>query len=317
MLFFISCLLCGLLSCAGAASFELGLNVHTEGLPGLARAKNLGASWVRIDMNWDGIEPSPGRWDFSAPDRSVDAAESLGLKVYATLAYAPAWARKGSESSAVPDPGAWKNFVLQVASRYCGRIDAYGVWNEPNLEEFWQGSAEQYVEILLKPAWQAIKSEDPSALVAGPELAQLYSARLGIADFFEALQSLGGGAFLDVVSHHLYATDEFPQKIFGYYAGDLRYREGLLPMLEAAGLGAKPVWITEFGADSRASGEDGQARLLLEQARLLKSLPWIRKAFIFQLRDDSGPGPQWGLLRPDGSLKPAFYDLRSLVRNEF
>jgi beta-glucosidase/6-phospho-beta-glucosidase/beta-galactosidase len=43
----------------------------------------------------------------------------------------------------------WRTFVRAVATRYKGQIEAYEIWNEPNLKMFWTGSVEQLVTIQL------------------------------------------------------------------------------------------------------------------------------------------------------------------------
>lgn len=295
--------------------FEIGVNMHLDGLPNVARVHDMGATWVRIDLNWESIEPVRGHFNFAAPDLSVRDAKSQGLKVFATLAYAPAWARKvpGSDNTAVPDAAEWREFVRQTARHYCGEIEAYGIWNEPNLEEFWAGSAEDYVELLLKPAYPVIKAESPEAIVAGPELAHLYSARLGIQGFFDAISRLQAQDSFDVLSHHLYGGDDFASKITGFTFLGLRYKPGLKQMLERSHLADKPVWITECGADAKDKSELAQAQLIARQMALLSAQPWIKKAFLYQLGDDAGNGPQWGVMRQDRSLKPAFYELQNLI----
>lgn len=290
--------------------FELGVNIHLDSGAQLLKACELGVQWVRVDVNWDGVEPRAGEWDFSAPDRSILDARNLGLKVYATLAYSPPWASSTGKGTGVPDIRAWERFVDQAARHYRGMVQAYGIWNEPNLEEFWTGSAEQYVDVLLKPAFRAIRLNDPSALVAGPDLAHLYSARLGIQDFLRTLAERGGADCLDVLSHHVYGADDFPHKLFGFSFGSYLYKPGLVQMLQAAGLDHKPVWITEMGAEAGALGEKVQAELIVRQLGLLKSQHWVNKVFIYQLRDDRVEGPQWGLCRTDSSPRPAYGQVR-------
>jgi hypothetical protein len=286
--------------------FQTGLNIHMDGFSSDAQAAGLGADWVRIDVNWDGVEPSRGAWNFAATDQSVEGACEAGLKIYATLAYSPAWASASGKNTAVPDSAAWQDFVAAVARRYQGEISAYGIWNEPNLEEFWDGSAEDYVQVLLKPAAAAIRREDPEALVAGPELAHLYSARLGIQDFFDTLKRLGGDQCLDMVSHHLYGSDDFRQKVEGFRLLNVLYKPGLREMLVRAGLGGKEVWITEIGVDARPGGDQGQARRLVDQLKFLRDQGWVNKAFVYELASHTAQGPQWGLLRPDGTPRPAW-----------
>ena len=54
-----------------------------------------------------------------------------------------------------------------MATRYAGRVDAYEIWNEPNLAREWGGrtpNAAEYVN-LLKVGYNAVKSADPGAIV--------------------------------------------------------------------------------------------------------------------------------------------------------
>jgi hypothetical protein len=293
--------------------FDLGVNIHLDSGPFVAKARDMGATWVRIDLSWDSIEAKKDEWDFRAADAVIDNAKSLGLKTYATLAYSPAWACKHGSHNCVPEPESWKNFVRTVAMRYKNKVDAFGIWNEPNLEEFWLGSAKQYVNVLLRPAAEVIHKEAPGVLVAGPDLAHLYGARLGIQDFFTDLKKLDGDKSLDVLSHHLYGASDFKDKIVGFRFGEVIYRNGLVQILQKAGLWGRQAWITEIGLDSRDLGEDAQAKGLAEQMEFLKSETWIKKAFIFHLADDGNGGPQWGLLRADGSKKPAYEAMRNFI----
>src|SRR5947207_183964 len=59
------------------------------------------------------------------------------------------------------------DFVSQVASRYYGRVAAYQIWNEPNLNSEWgrrPPDAAAYLR-LLRGASERIHSIDPSAQV--------------------------------------------------------------------------------------------------------------------------------------------------------
>src|SRR5437870_3180653 len=61
----------------------------------------------------------------------------------------------------------WTDFLTALATRYRGRIHAYEIWNEPNLDREWgdsQPNAKAYTA-MLKASYQAIKAADPQALV--------------------------------------------------------------------------------------------------------------------------------------------------------
>lgn len=134
-------------------------------------------------------------------------AERRGLAILAILAYTPAWATDGPELSGVPrDVGAWTRFCAAAATRYRDTIRAWELWNEPNLDRFWDGTREEYWERILIPGADAIHAAAPDALVAGPALAHLQSG-----DWhhwlLETLERAGDR--LDVVTHHAYDRDGY------------------------------------------------------------------------------------------------------------
>jgi hypothetical protein len=305
----------GPVSGAPTSKPQLGVNIHIDSGPRLDKVRDLGASWVRMDVNWSQLEAQPGQWDYRVLDAVLKRAKALHLNVYACLISPPAWASSNRQSNGVPDPAAWRAFVRAVARHSQGRIAAYGIWNEPNLEESWAGTVEQYVDVLLKPAFEEIRAADPQAKVAGPDLAHLYSARIDPLTFFLELKRLGGDAYLDVLSHHLYGGDDLQAKVQGIFFGPIRYRPGLLQMLDQAGLSGKELWITEWGVNSQDRSEELQCVWMAEQWAYLSSLRQVRKIFVYHLADDAGNAERWGLLRADGSPKPGYLVLKNLLKN--
>ena len=113
------------------------------------------------------LERSPGSWDFSTLDTRVANAASQGASVLLVLGHPPAWAATrpdlsayGGSPSPPEDVSAWRTYVRTVAQRYAGRIEAYEIWNEPNLTQFWADSPEDmatltasgFVEAIAPPA---------------------------------------------------------------------------------------------------------------------------------------------------------------------
>jgi hypothetical protein len=269
--------------------------------------------WVRLNLDWEAIQPRPGVWDFSQADASIAAAEAAGLKIYACLLYSPPWASSNGKGSGVPPVAAWEAYVRAVTRRYGSRIKAYGIWNEPNLDDYWVGNARDYVQVLLLPASAIIHQEAPGALVAGPDLAHLVTATIPVPQFFAELKRYGGAEALDVISHHVYGREDFEDKLLGANFFGFKYRPGLKQMLSQAGLADKNLWLTETGVDAQRVGEGRQAQLLEEQWRLLAAQPWIKKAFVYAWADDTGQDSQWGLLDRRGNPKPAYYALGRLL----
>ncbi len=91
---------------------------------------------------------------------------TLGLEIIARVDNQPSWARGDRlfPGSGPPDDlDDWRIFLERLAARYKGRIQAYQIWNEPNLDREWGNrapNAEEYVE-LLRVAHQAIKKLRP------------------------------------------------------------------------------------------------------------------------------------------------------------
>jgi len=304
------------LAARAAAANPYGVNAHIPSSEQLAAAARLGAGWVRIDMNWFAVEQAPGRYDWSVYDALTDDAEANGIRIYATLAYTPAWATTGPAVSGVPsDPHDWYEFCFRAAQRYRGRIEHFGMWNEPNLTAFWAGNRSQYVEAILKTGSRAVRDANPRAKVCGPEL-----AHLGGADWDGWLSYVLGNAAdaLDIVTHHAYPSGSSAGSVIDKLDTDQRYPwepRSLNEVLRGAGWFPRPVWLTETGYDSGSGGagtESAQASFVGDiLARLFgpnRSLRWVDKVFVYELSDDPGiPGVAFGVLgaAPDYRVKPS------------
>ena len=303
-----------------------GINVHapagTQLNPQLDRVERAGIGWVRIDFIWAAVETQRGVYDWHLYDALVGAAQQRGLSVLAIIAYTPQWATDGPEIAGVPrDVEDWKTFCTKAAKRYRGRIAAWEIWNEPNLTKFWAGTREQYWQQILIPGADAIHAVDPHALVAGPAL-----AHVGSRDWhhwlLETLQTAGDK--IDVVTHHLYdgdGSDDVTTKLdgstqFGNNPGLWNVvAPSVREVLKAANARSKPFWLTETGWESAAVGEarQGEEYQGLLDDWLTGSAPrtWVQKVFFYELQD--GPDFTWGVLREDGSAKPAYGAFRSFI----
>jgi LysM repeat protein len=142
----------------------------------VSKVDGLGVQWVRLNANWADIEPVQGQPNFNQLDATIDALNLSGFNVLLTVTTSPAWARSETVEDGPPDDFAtFAAFVTQLATRYQGRVQAYQIWNEPNLRREWASmqhriGAQTYVE-LLTAAYQAIKAADPQARVITAGLA--------------------------------------------------------------------------------------------------------------------------------------------------
>jgi polysaccharide biosynthesis protein PslG len=304
-----------------------GVNVHAPAGEELARvldrAAEAGLGWVRIDFVWAFVEPARDVYDWRIYDEIAAAARARGIEVYATLAYTPAWATSGPELSGVPEAAEWRDFCRRAATRYRGKIRHWGVWNEPNLDRFWSGSRREYLDVVLLPCADAIHAADPQARVGGPDLAHLTS---GDADWYDWLRETldRAGDRLDFVTHHVYDQDG-PARATEKLAGSTLFGNrpafwdavppSLFEVLRVAGW-TGPVWLTETGWESARVGEDRQARFYTEfLEEWLTGRPgrdWIDQVFFYEMKDPPETYT-WGVLRADGSPKPAWAAYRDFV----
>lgn len=277
-----------------------GINVHVPSEADLRRASKLGFSQVRIDIDWCNVEPRRGEYRFAPVDAAVDGAAAEKLKVFATIAYSPSW--QGGRS-AVPDVNEWRSFVTTVARRYKGKIEAYGMWNEPNLSNFWSGTISEYINLILVSGWDAVKKADPKALVVSPDIATI--GRVW-PEWMDAMASNKG--FFDVLSIHNYEST--PQKMINaFYHGEWPFLQGFIPKFRPIKqyidkIGKNRVWLCEMGWASNNVGLDGQLSRFREFLSSDTLLP-VDRIYMYKLRDAPTEKDAWGLHRSDGTSKPA------------
>jgi hypothetical protein len=329
LLFVLVVLLTGAARSRADESSPYGINIHApqgaELQLLLDRAQSAGLGWVRIDFIWAYVEPRQGVFDWSVYDNIVAAAQAHGLQIYATLAYTPAWATHGQEFYGVPDnPTDWADVCFRAARHFAGSIQYWGMWNEPNLAQFWTGSMQQYIDIILKGGADAIHAGNPQAKVGGPDLAHLQSA-----DWFtwlqQSIQQAGGR--LDFVAHHVYDSSgnrAVTKKLNDstLFGGQPSLWSVVPPsvqeVLVATGWFGKPFWLTETGWASDQVTEGAQSAyytgLLTDWLTGLPHQDWVDKIFFYEAKDSADiTVPRWGMLRQDGTGKPAYDAYRAFI----
>lgn len=301
------------------------VGVNGQGTIDFDRVRAAQVGWVRLTIRWSVINPAPGVWKLAELDAEITAARAHGVEVLALLSQTPEWLGGGPHGVVPPtDIGAWRELVGRMARRYRGRIAAYEIWNEPDVEDLGEGigwdrdleAAPRYVD-LLHAAATVIRNEAPGTLVVAPALSSASSERT--AQLWRQLEStvFADGAAVDdvdVVSVHQNVLDADPPS---EWLVRLLSRK-LYPLsAEAPTLAQKPIWLTEFGWQSAQVGEARQ-RDYLEQALTLLTgaADWprcdnignyrIAAAFVYKLEDSGGETS--GIFRAGGEAKAAVTD---------
>lgn len=340
----------GALPRPACAQDQAGLNTHVPSNDLLDLCVNLGVTWIRIDANWFEMNPARGRYVWTEIDRVVDGARSRGLRVFMTLAYTPAWvdrvARTRTDTATLNDEPAtsaeWSAFVTEAVRRYRPRgVTHYGMWNEPNLDQFWESAAgvDPYVDKILVPGAAAVRANCTDCTVLAPDL-----AHLGGYDTFLSRVLTRAASSIDILAHHIYqgwpetgstgvTADNFLQALERARFPGLT-RAALREVLDARGF-TRPVWITETGYRARigdAADEDRQAVFARRTLEEQWNRPWWSNTFFYEIMDCGVDDPActidgFGIARPlranttgprsfptDYRLKPAFNAIRDFLR---
>lgn len=281
-----------------------------------------GATWTRIFLRWDVIQPGgPSDWKpANVPDPLLDAELIDGREIVGVLLGTPSWATEQGTSTAVPPLELWGEFVFRVATQYQGRIKRWVIWHQPDVTDptspnySWDGTVEDYYQ-LLKVAHQKIKAVDPTMQVhlAGLTHTPTQTTTPYLTSLLDVIgadpEAANQGYFFDVVSYHVY-----------YDSSQLLT---LLPnvktILNGYGLGNKPIWINELNAPpsedylEAMSGVptfgvtlEEQSSFVIQALALALANGADRVAFN-KLRNETYDSLPYGLLRGDNSRRPAFY----------
>ena len=304
------------------AQKDLGLNVHQSTTVGMDVAKGTGVKWVRIDVNWLDVEKAEGQLDFTLMDAIVDAAAARGSKVLAVLAYTPAWAstgdvKKDGSTNDVPKAGKYEAFVSAAVKHFGAKVSHYELWNEPNLETFWEGTADDYVQRVLVPGSMAVHTACGSCKVVAPGLATVG----GTYDVFFDTVLTAAKDDIDVVSGHAYASfadidpeagtakDSFLNKVEAHrilkvggsviYEGPLAFKE----TMDKHGI-TKPFWITEAGYEAAPGDAKAEAKQVLQYRHVIESMllrSWWTTTIFYEAFDEPPAPYTWGVVVHDGS----------------
>ncbi len=208
-------------------------------------AKELQVHYLRCAFSWNGIEPEQGRYNFRFWDMLVDEASRAGIELIPYVAYTPEWAareKKDFWEQPPADPRTFSIIMETLATRYRGRIHSWELWNEPDNREYWQGTVDEFAQMII-PAAQAVRRADPSAKIV------LGGMSYGPSEFFKKLAlKYHIGQYFNVIATHAYPESWHEGRAEEVFQGDLPKMEELV---KRSG-GSPALWLNEMGyADYR------------------------------------------------------------------
>jgi polysaccharide biosynthesis protein PslG len=301
-----------------------GVGTHfaqNKGVPGtsLSLIRQANIKSIRDEVYWSQVERQKGIYTLpSHVPSALDLAIRTKLAPLIVLDYGNRFYDGGGMPVSDVAQSAFADYAEFVAGYFKGRVHYYEVWNEWNVGA---GNANTpdlradtvaYVRLLAKTS-AAIKRVDPSAVVLGG------AAAGWAAGWIEDMMREGGARYLDGVSIHPYS----------YNGGWNGRPEALLDWLKQLGQNiqrysngkAIPLYITEVGWPNYEGkyntrpkvSADYLSRLLL----LASTNPFIRGIWWYDFQDD-GNDPRnvednFGLIRNDGSPKPAYFSMGDVL----
>lgn len=310
------------------SDFASGVSSETQDRTARALL-DLDARWVRVTVNWsDAIEPSDDSYNgstLSSFDRAIKLARAVGYKVIVMVNGSPSWARDGDGNSPPRDSAELGEFMAFLASRYVGQVEAYQVWNEPNVVGLSSGMGSAAYARMLRTVAPSIRAADPTAKVvfAGlfrndyGYLARVYRRVPNVRDSF------------DVMATHPYVEYGRPPEAAWLNTRGDRISRGAFSAyravretMETHG-DAKPIWLTGFAWSTTTQSvlnDVGvspavQADYLVRAYRCLEQDPYVQIALWSGLRNDASQSDadtwtaQLGLMTTDFMAKPAYYAL--------
>ncbi|HEX7102668.1 MAG TPA: beta-galactosidase [Nitrolancea sp.] len=313
----------------------------------LNMVKNAQFSWIRLQVQWSHIEPSQGQYDLLPLDRIINAANSAGVKIIASVVKAPGWA---DSTGGIPaDPSAYAATMKMLATRYQGKVQAWEIWNEENLASETGGTVDvgRYVN-LLKAAYPAVKSGSPNAIVLfgglTPTGVQDPSIAIDDVQYLRQVYQYNGGevkAYFDDLGAHPGSNNNPPDTMWPDNPGPgpgwqndpsfyFRRVEQLRQVMIDNNDAAKQIWLTEFGwtTANQAPGyeygaqnsDQNQADYLVRAYQIARNQwPWIGVMSVWNLNYSviSSPSDEkypWSVLNSDWSPRPAYTALKEMPK---
>lgn len=297
-----------------------------------------GAGWVHINFRLGGFQDwtetsTFGYSALSLYDEVVATADRHGLEVVGLLSneswhgHLPNWQAGNAEAGqGRGDNGYIQGFATDaavvLASHFAGRVDYWEIWNEPNAAATYLYPS-NFAWLLTRVYTEVRAAGIPSARIISGAVTSMQAGNGTTtgdstgADYLSATYAAGkehaawediravlGTYPLDAVGQHIYVD--------GYRQTDRSTVRSALQQVRDAyvagenGDGSKMTIVTEMGWASDNVSERVQAdNLQLAFAEIVET-PYVQTASWFFLRDSPASGLGFGLLRADGTEKPAW-----------
>ena len=270
-----------------------------------------GFTHIRERLAWHDVNPQPGKFNYGRYMTNAELLHERQIQISGMFHDAPSWA---DSTDGVPrDLAALFRFCRQLAADFAGKMVDWEFWNEMDIgfskAPVWDYSA------ALKAASLGFRSGAPDLVVApGAACAGVNTA------FHHAMYRNDIAQYTDLLNYHTYAPPA------DYATLDKELHNFLI----ANKLDNRAIWLTECGINLEGhSVEDGvmpgfkahspaQEMLQAEfypKSQLYHQQQGIAKNFffVFPPYNEAGGLKDWGVMRRDGTVKPAYAAMATLL----
>ena len=300
---------------------HMGLGGSYANNTNVETAKGSGVAWVRDECRWEYMQSAQGG-EFSIRVKDLDYIKKLDesginqllIFAYGNMAYANG-AEMPRKANAAYYQG-WLDYVRYTVEQVKDYVDAYEVWNEPNLSYFnynLLGTPEDYAQLYLDTK-TIVDELDPTAIVLCGSITGVETADINYGKgIFNYIKSKGDvNALIDGFSIHQYTN-----KVDTDYVNRLDTWESIFDSYGFTG----EVWMTENGVSSNTGNntETQQAAYIAKVGahweNYLKSSGRDGVNIWYDLREDGTDAAEYehnlGLVDYNYNPKEAYYAMQA------
>ncbi len=279
------------------------------GLAGLA-----GLNFVRERIHQDRAEPRPGVYDWEFYGLAPRLLAGAGIGCTAVWHDLAPWARVPGRKYG-RDLAAVYRFAKKLAETFRGQVSAWEFWNEPDTG-YWDGTTWEFAAA-AKAAFLGFKAGDPGIPVVNGGFAV---NSLAVNAFPDDILRNDLAEYFDIFNIHIY------DQLRDYPAIVADWRR----LLAQHGAADMRLWVTENGTYAEGSAAEALpgssnrvqspeqemvwAEFVPKSQILLRSLGAARTfTFVLPPMNEKHGRKEWGMIRRDGSARPAFAAFATLT----
>ncbi len=220
--------------------------------------KKQGVQITRNDITWAAVEPENGTYNFKHYDDFFGNISAKNIEALAILDYGNGniYGSRYANHIPIEQVPHWLSFVNATVSRYQNLVKYWEIWNEPNLDGFWNGTDAEFFYLLNQTA-HLIRSINSSLIILAPGISGHNPNYL--SSMIEYMGAETFNSVIDVLNYHPYSGSN--AEIIDSKAKQVK------SVAEKYGFDGE-IWVTEVGISTQIGSYETQTQDLERQWRI-------------------------------------------------